>query len=76
MHACDSQAWADVCLVRLQGNPKWSEWVSKVLQQRNTIENVFQWSCGYVAWAGMVGGSWLHMLDDFVVQLQPDRVRL
>jgi serine/threonine-protein phosphatase 6 regulatory subunit 3 len=30
----------------LQANPKWSEWVSKVLLQRNAIENVFQWSCG------------------------------
>jgi hypothetical protein len=25
---------------------------------------VFQWSCGYVVWAGIVGGSWPHMLDD------------
>jgi serine/threonine-protein phosphatase 6 regulatory subunit 3 len=30
----------------LQANPRWSEWVTKVLQPRNTIENVFQWSCG------------------------------
>ncbi|XP_024390594.1 uncharacterized protein [Physcomitrium patens] len=30
----------------LQDNSKWSEWVSKVLQPRNVIENVFHWSCG------------------------------
>ncbi|XP_024382791.1 uncharacterized protein [Physcomitrium patens] len=30
----------------VQANSKWSEWVPKVLQQRNQIENVFQWSCG------------------------------
>uniref|UniRef100_A0A7I4DLV2 Uncharacterized protein n=1 Tax=Physcomitrium patens TaxID=3218 RepID=A0A7I4DLV2_PHYPA len=30
----------------VQVNSKWSSWVSNVLQQRNLIENVFQWSCG------------------------------
>ncbi|CAK9237915.1 unnamed protein product, partial [Sphagnum troendelagicum] len=30
----------------LQANPKWSDWVLSVLQPRNMIENVFQWSCG------------------------------
>ena len=52
----DLQVVADLCSVGLQGNPKWSEWVSKVLQQRNTIENVFQWSCGYVSWIRVIGG--------------------
>ncbi|CAM6036644.1 unnamed protein product [Sphagnum compactum] len=30
----------------LQANPKWSDWILLVLQPRNMIENVFQWSCG------------------------------
>ncbi|CAK9882631.1 unnamed protein product [Sphagnum jensenii] len=30
----------------LQANPKWSDWILSVLQPRNMIENVFQWSCG------------------------------
>ncbi|XP_024521407.1 serine/threonine-protein phosphatase 6 regulatory subunit 3 isoform X2 [Selaginella moellendorffii] len=30
----------------LQSHPRWSQWQSTVLQQRNMLENVFQWTCG------------------------------
>lgn len=30
----------------LQGNPEWIEWQSNVLQSRNSIDNVCQWTCG------------------------------
>ncbi|KAG6548720.1 hypothetical protein Mapa_009875 [Marchantia paleacea] len=30
----------------LQANPRWSEWQSTVLQNRNMLENVQQWTCG------------------------------
>ncbi|MCO5608720.1 hypothetical protein L7F22_062935 [Adiantum nelumboides] len=33
-------------LVHLQGNSKWAEWQSDILQKRNSIENVCQWTCG------------------------------
>ncbi|KAI5068013.1 hypothetical protein GOP47_0016358 [Adiantum capillus-veneris] len=33
-------------LAHLQGNAKWVEWQSDVLQKRNSLENVCQWTCG------------------------------
>ncbi|XP_024540760.1 serine/threonine-protein phosphatase 6 regulatory subunit 3 [Selaginella moellendorffii] len=30
----------------LQDNWSWLKWKSTVLQERNTVENVYQWSCG------------------------------
>jgi serine/threonine-protein phosphatase 6 regulatory subunit 3 len=30
----------------LEGQPGWNEWHQNVLQKRNSLENVFQWSCG------------------------------
>ncbi|KAH8931595.1 hypothetical protein BDL97_19G030700 [Sphagnum fallax] len=30
----------------LQANPNWGRWEMSVLQQRNLVENVFQWTCG------------------------------
>ncbi|KAK8544955.1 hypothetical protein V6N13_066268 [Hibiscus sabdariffa] len=30
----------------LQENSKWNEWQASVLQERNTIENVYRWACG------------------------------
>nr|GMD22630.1 serine/threonine-protein phosphatase 6 regulatory subunit 3-like isoform X3 [Ipomoea batatas] len=29
-------------------NTEWSEWHATILQDRNSIENVYQWACGYV----------------------------
>lgn len=31
----------------LQKNMEWSDWHTTVLQERNTIENVYRWACGY-----------------------------
>ncbi|KAF8048349.1 hypothetical protein N665_2556s0004 [Sinapis alba] len=30
----------------LQENSEWKEWQSSVLQERNTVENVYRWACG------------------------------
>ncbi|KAJ0260132.1 SIT4 phosphatase-associated family protein [Hirschfeldia incana] len=30
----------------LQENCEWKEWQSSVLQERNTVENVYRWACG------------------------------
>ncbi|CAA7017803.1 unnamed protein product [Microthlaspi erraticum] len=30
----------------LQANSEWTEWQSSVLQERNTVENVYRWACG------------------------------
>ncbi|XP_022752860.1 serine/threonine-protein phosphatase 6 regulatory subunit 3-like isoform X2 [Durio zibethinus] len=30
----------------LQVNSEWNEWQANVLQERNTVENVFRWACG------------------------------
>ncbi|EPS61458.1 hypothetical protein M569_13340, partial [Genlisea aurea] len=30
----------------LQENDEWSEWQTTVLQERNTVENVYKWACG------------------------------
>ncbi|XP_056861331.1 uncharacterized protein LOC108862205 [Raphanus sativus] len=30
----------------LQENSEWNEWQSSVLQERNTVENVYRWGCG------------------------------
>eukprot|EP00897_Mesotaenium_endlicherianum_P008159 jgi/Mesen1/7371/ME000381S06606 len=30
----------------LRGNSRWVEWQTSVLQKRNAVENVYQWSCG------------------------------
>ncbi|CAH2060291.1 unnamed protein product [Thlaspi arvense] len=30
----------------LQENSEWNEWQSSVLQERNTVENVYRWACG------------------------------
>ncbi|KAK6138098.1 hypothetical protein DH2020_028162 [Rehmannia glutinosa] len=32
---------------RLQENNEWSEWQTTVLQERNIVENVYRWACGY-----------------------------
>ncbi|KAF2546044.1 hypothetical protein F2Q70_00019596, partial [Brassica cretica] len=32
----------------LQENSEWNEWQGSVLQERNTVENVYRWGCGYV----------------------------
>ncbi|KAF1890646.1 hypothetical protein Lal_00013241 [Lupinus albus] len=32
----------------LQGNTEWTDWYADVLSKRNTVENVYQWACGYV----------------------------
>nr|GMD25366.1 serine/threonine-protein phosphatase 6 regulatory subunit 3-like isoform X2 [Ipomoea batatas] len=29
-----------------QKNTEWSEWHATILQERNSIENVYQWACG------------------------------
>lgn len=31
----------------LQKNMEWSDWHTTVLQERNTLENVYRWACGY-----------------------------
>ncbi|KAA3489546.1 serine/threonine-protein phosphatase 6 regulatory subunit 3-like isoform X2 [Gossypium australe] len=31
----------------LQENSEWNEWQAKVLQERNAVENVYRWACGY-----------------------------
>ncbi|KAE8727672.1 serine/threonine-protein phosphatase 6 regulatory subunit 3-like isoform X2 [Hibiscus syriacus] len=30
----------------LQENSEWNEWQANVLQERNTVENVYRWACG------------------------------
>ncbi|XP_009140897.1 serine/threonine-protein phosphatase 6 regulatory subunit 3 [Brassica rapa] len=30
----------------LEENSEWKEWQSSVLQERNTVENVYRWACG------------------------------
>ena len=35
-------------VIILQENIEWAEWQASVLSKRNTVENVFQWACGYV----------------------------
>ncbi|ONK70694.1 uncharacterized protein A4U43_C04F550 [Asparagus officinalis] len=30
----------------LQENAEWSDWQTNVLQERNTVENVYRWACG------------------------------
>ncbi|XP_031123229.1 serine/threonine-protein phosphatase 6 regulatory subunit 3-like isoform X2 [Ipomoea triloba] len=32
--------------VHLEKNTEWSEWHATILQDRNSIENVYQWACG------------------------------
>jgi serine/threonine-protein phosphatase 6 regulatory subunit 3 len=32
----------------LQANPNWGRWEMSVLQQRNLVEDVYQWTCGYI----------------------------
>ncbi|KAL2557467.1 SIT4 phosphatase-associated family protein [Forsythia ovata] len=37
----------DNCIqTHLQENSEWNEWQSTVLQERNTVENVYRWACG------------------------------
>ncbi|CAK7332321.1 unnamed protein product [Dovyalis caffra] len=31
----------------LQENSEWNEWQASVLQERNLVENVYRWACGY-----------------------------
>ncbi|KAF8402753.1 hypothetical protein HHK36_010843 [Tetracentron sinense] len=31
----------------LQENNEWIEWQATVLQERNTVENIYRWACGY-----------------------------
>jgi len=32
----------------LQENSEWNEWQASVLQERNAVENVYRWACGYI----------------------------
>ncbi|CAK7351799.1 unnamed protein product [Dovyalis caffra] len=32
---------------KLDENSKWNEWQASVLQERNAVENVYRWACGY-----------------------------
>jgi hypothetical protein len=38
----------------LQANPRWTEWQTSVLENRNRLENVFQWTCGWVSIENLV----------------------
>jgi hypothetical protein len=33
--------------IHLQENSEWMEWQATVLQERNAVENVYRWACGY-----------------------------
>ncbi|KAH7292030.1 hypothetical protein KP509_29G048200 [Ceratopteris richardii] len=60
-------------LDHLQGNPKWVEWQSDVLQKRNFIENVCQWTCGESActcWQNPLVGLGLNMFFECSLHLE------
>ncbi|KAI3503263.1 hypothetical protein L1887_31702 [Cichorium endivia] len=32
--------------MQIQESSEWNEWQATALQERNTVENVYKWSCG------------------------------
>lgn len=41
----------------LQENTEWNEWQTTALQERNMVENVYRWACGYASFDSKIVGN-------------------
>lgn len=58
----------DLTLNSLQENTEWNEWQATTLHDRNVVENVYRWACGYVL--SYVFSMFIFMIIDSFLQIR------